>query len=528
MSGRWLTSSKRVRRRSLVAKSIGTIVAEIAIAHTDRPALWAKGELLSYRQLFERAQSMAAAFQDAGTRPGDRVAILSERSTTPYIAILGTLLAGAAYVPLNVRYPEARNRRIIESSGASVLLCSDLQEAAARRVLNNLSDIVLVTATNALTTRPNTVGGHSKADAGKLAYVFFTSGTTGVPKGVPISHKNVLAYLRGIKSFVQIAPDDRVMQVVDLTFDLSVHDIFMAWTAGACLYSIPENGTLLCTRFVEEHSGTHCLCVPSAAALVNQAGLLTAGSMATLKYSLFCGEALPGVVAENWAAAAPNSKIFNIYGPTEATVAFSASRYIPGQNNPPAIVSLGEPFPEQRMGLFDENACLVNDGVGEICLSGSQLTDGYWDAPKITAERFFFTEGERWYRTGDLGRYVAGEGYAFLGRADRQVKIRGYRVELQEIENAVCKATGSDLAAVVLWPLDKSGAAMGNIAFVVGGAIDQNALARVSAMLPDYMVPSRIEQLAEMPLNANGKIDHRALSEAVVGRQKSDQESVDG
>ena len=508
-------------------KSLGTIVAEIAVAHGDRPALWAKGEQLSYRQLLEQAESMAAAFQHAGALPGDRVAILSERSTTPYVAILGTLLAGAVYVPLNVRYPELRNRRIIEGSGASVLLCSDLQEVNGRRILNDLSNIVLVNATSALATPRINVGSHAKADFGKFAYVVFTSGTTGIPKGVPISHENVLAYLRGIKSFVQICSNDRVMQVVDLTFDLSVHDIFLAWTTGAGLYSIPENGTLLCTRFIEEHSGTHCLCVPSAAALINQAGLLTAGSMATLKYSLFCGEALPGVVAENWATAAPNSKIFNIYGPTEATVAFSALCYVPGQYDPPAIVSLGEPFPEQRMGLFDE-ACRVDHGVGEICLAGSQLTEGYWNAPKITAERFFYAEGERWYRTGDLGRYVPGEGYAFLGRADRQVKIRGYRVELQEIENAVCKATGSDLAAVVLWPLDKSGAAMGNVAFVVGGVIDQNALARVSAMLPDYMVPSKIEQLTEMPLNANGKIDHRALSEAVVARQKSDQESLDG
>jgi len=318
------------------------------------------------------------------------------------------------------------------------LLCSDRQEADARRMVDRLTDITMICARNALTTSSSEKH-HAdlEVDAASLAYVFFTSGTTGTPKGVPITHANVLSYLRGIKSFIEIGPDDRVMQVVDLTFDLSVHDIFLAWTAGACLISIPENGTLLCTRFVEEHSGTHWLSVPSAAALVKQTGLLTSGSMPTLKYSLFCGEALPGTVAENWATAAPNSKIFNIYGPTEATVAFSAAPYVPGQAYPPAIVSLGSAFPEQRMGLFDENGCRIDDGVGEICLAGSQLTDGYWNAPQITAERFFKAEGERWYRTGDLGKFVPGEGYAFLGRSDRQVKIRGYRVELQEIENAV-------------------------------------------------------------------------------------------
>ena len=510
-------------------KSLGTIIAEIAVANPDRPALWAKGELVTYHQLLESASRLAFEFRSAGVCHGDRVAILSERSTTPYIAILGALLAGAAYVPLNVRYPEERNRRILESSGASILLCSDRQEADARRMVDRLTDITMICARNALTTfSSEKLHADLEVDAASLAYVFFTSGTTGTPKGVPITHANVLSYLRGIKSFVEIGPDDRVMQVVDLTFDLSVHDIFLAWTAGACLFSIPENGTLLCTRFVEEHSGTHWLSVPSAAALVKQTGLLTPGSMPTLKYSLFCGEALPGTVAENWATAAPNSKIFNIYGPTEATVAFSAAPYVPGQAYPPAIVSLGSAFPEQRMGLFDENGCRIDDGVGEICLAGSQLTDGYWNAPQITAERFFEAEGERWYRTGDLGKFVPGEGYAFLGRSDRQVKIRGYRVELQEIENAVREAAASDIAAVVLWPLDKSGAAMGNLAFVVGGVVDGTTLARVGERLPDYMVPSKIERLAALPLNANGKIDHRALGAAVVERLQSGREDFDG
>ncbi len=482
--------------------------------------------MLSYGKLIGSAQKIAASLRHCGLTTGDRVAIFSERSTTPYVAILGTLLAGCAYVPLNVRFPEDRNRRILDSSGAKVLLCSDLQEASARHILGDRSEIVMMTASQSIGGPQSTINPSEIATENDLAYVFFTSGTTGAPKGVPITHGNVLAYLRGIKSCIEVAPGDRVMQVVDLTFDLSVHDIFLAWTEGACLISIPENGTLLCTRFVEEHSGTHWLSVPSAAALVNQTGLLTAGSMPSLRYSLFCGEALPGAVAESWATAAPNSEIFNIYGPTEATVAFSASRYTPGQPDPPAIVSLGESFPEQRMGLFDENNERSREQLGEICLSGSQLTDGYWNAPTITGERFFEAEGHRWYRTGDLGKYVPGEGYAFLGRADRQVKIRGYRVELQEIENAIREVTGSNLAAVVLWPFDESGAAMGTVGFIVGGTVNLDTNNRLGAMLPDYMIPSSIEQLTDMPLNANGKIDHRALGEVALGSQSGVQNGL--
>ena len=494
-------------------EDLGSAVAEIARTYSTRPALWAKGELLTYGELLARAGGMARARRQSGATPAERGAIPSERTTTAYAGILAALIAGAAYVPLNLRFPADRNRRILESSGARALICSDPQAEAGRALTAGLADVRLLVGSQSGAGPTESLP--CEEEAGKLAYVFFTSGTTGDPKGVPISHENVFAYLRGISTMTDVTSDDRVMQAVDLTFDLSVHDIFLAWTSGACLYSIPENGTLLCTRFVEEHGGTHWLSVPSAAALVKQAGLLTPGSMPSLKYSFFCGEALTGAVAENWAAAAPNSEIINIYGPTEATVAFSACRYMPGQAQPPAVVSLGEAFPEQHMGLFSEAGESVQDGVGEICLSGSQVTEGYWNAPEITAERFFEADGRRWYRTGDLGRYVSREGYAYLGRADRQVKIRGYRVELQEIENAVRKATACDLVAVIPWPLEESGAALGCVAFIVGGSTG-DALERLRELLPDYMVPSSIEQITEMPLNANGKIDHRALSQAML------------
>ena len=496
-------------------KDLGSAVAAVARTHAERPALWAKGELLTYGELLARAGQIASRLQQTGVGSGDRVAILSERSTAAYVAILGVLLAGATYVPLNLRFPPQRNRRIIETSGASALVCSNGQQPAVGELLDGLAGVELLVPD--AYAEPARGEFPCERSAGKLAYVFFTSGTTGIPKGVPISHDNVFAYLRGIGTLTKVAADDRVMQVVDLTFDLSVHDIFLAWTSGACLYSIPENGTLLCTRFVEEHAATHWLSVPSTAALIKQSGLLVPESMPSLKYSFFCGEALTGAVAEAWAEAAPNSEIINIYGPTEATVAFSAYRYAAGQADPPAVVSLGEPFPEQHMALFSDDGRRTEDAVGEICLSGSQVTEGYWNAPEITAERFFDAEGRRWYRTGDLGRYVAGEGYSYLGRADRQVKIRGYRVELQEIENAVRKATSCDLAAVLPWPLEDSGAALGCVAYVVGGSVSASALEQVRAQLPDYMVPSSIEQIAEMPLNANGKIDHRALVEAMLG-----------
>jgi amino acid adenylation domain-containing protein len=507
---------------------VGRLVLETARAYPDRPALWARGETLTYDELIQRAGSMATLLARNAIGADDRVAILSERTTTAYAAIVATLINGSAYVPLNPRFPAQRNRQILESSGARALICSEAQRAMLDEIGGSLPDLEMVILPESGSASPIDVRQLLATDLmpidintrfncevapGDLAYLFFTSGTTGVPKGVPITNGNVLAYLRGIRSTCDVGPEDRLLQVVDLTFDLSVHDMFLAWTSGASLFSAPENATLLGSRFVAEHDITFWLSVPSAAALIKQAGLLDAGCMPSLRYTFFCGEALTGPVAEAWAAAAPNSTVINIYGPTEATVAFSAFRYEPGQAEPPAVVSLGHPFPEQEMGLFDSAGHPREDDTGEICLSGSQVTSGYWDAPQLTAERFFEAQGRRWYRTGDLGRYVPGEGFSYLGRADRQVKIRGYRMELQEVEAAVRKATGCDVAAVLPWPIAESGSVLGCIAFVVGPEVPATALEQCRELLPEYAVPSSILTVNEMPLSANGKVDYRALAD---------------
>jgi D-alanine--poly(phosphoribitol) ligase subunit 1 len=514
--------------RSPGLATIGKLILEQARSSPERRALWARGKFLTYGELIAQAGAMAMLLAENGIGADDRVAILSERTTTVYAALVSALLNGSAYVPLNPRFPPKRNRQILESSGARALICSESQRIKLNDIVGGLPDLELLILPEsevrsahglrqllATDLPPCDVNTRFNCEVapGELAYLFFTSGTTGEPKGVPITNANVLAYLRGIRSVCQVGAEDRLLQVVDLTFDLSVHDMFLAWTSGALLFSASENATLLGSRFVAEHEITSWLSVPSAAALIKQAGLLRPACMPSLRFSFFCGEALTGAVAEAWAAAAPNSAVINIYGPTEATVAFSAFRYQPGQADPPAVISLGMPFPEQAMALFDDAGRPAASDSGEICLSGSQVTTGYWNAPQLTAERFFEWEGTRWYRTGDVGRFVPGEGFAYLGRVDRQVKIRGYRMELQEVEAAVRQVTGCDLAAVVPWPIDESGAALGCIAFVVGVEVAATALEQCRELLPDYAVPSRILTIDEIPLNANGKRDYRALSQ---------------
>ena len=313
-----------------------------------------------------------------------------------------------------------------------------------------------------------------------------------------------------------------MLQCVDLTFDLSVHDMFLTWLNGGALYSAPDNSSIFAPRLIARHGLTACLLVPSTAARALQEGLLGAGKMPSLRHSLFAGEALPVSIVEAWSASAPNSAVFNLYGPTEGTIHTSWYKVDPSRELKMPVVPIGWPVGEQRMELFDAGKPVPAGETGEIYLTGPQMTPGYWKAPALDAEKFTMIDGTRWYRTGDLGRYVDEFGVIFGGRADRQVKIRGYRVELQEIEGALRKASGSEQVAVLAWPLTAEGIAEGCVGFVVGAQRDVPSIRRLCRdALPVYMVPSDVFAVDELPLNANGKTDYKALyrhSTLAIGR----------
>jgi amino acid adenylation domain-containing protein len=510
-------------------QNIAAQFLDVVKLYPDRTALWCLGDEFTYSELKDAAASIAAVIKQSCPSAKDiKVAILSERTSCAYTAVLGTLLAGAAYVPLNPRFPLERNRSILESSGSNVLICDAHNQNLITELVCDLSHEIIVILPESDNSgnylgrfllkadMPGEVSDQVLVqDCGldSLAYLFFTSGSTGRPKGVPISHRNLQAYLRNLMALVQVTKEDRIIQLVDLTFDLSVHDMFVTWLSGATLYSVPERATLMAGRFVEDHDITGWLSVPSTAGLLKQAGILVPGAFPSLRFTLFCGETLTGTVAEAWCASAPNSLLYNLYGPTEATVAFSSYLYEPKQVDPPTNVPIGHPFGGQFMALFDSNNCRSNPGeAGEICLSGSQVTSGYWKSPDLNLTKFFKAEGKIWYRTGDLGKIHPDYGYLFGGRVDHQVKIRGYRVEIQEIEAVVRKASGRDVVAVVPWPVTADQGATGCIAFISGPQDDCEVIRAICIKsLPEYMVPTNIIFLNEMPLNSNGKVDYTQL-----------------
>jgi acyl-coenzyme A synthetase/AMP-(fatty) acid ligase len=282
----------------------------------------------------------------------------------------------------------------------------------------------------------------------------------------------------------------------------------MAWENGARLCAMEPIELLAPNKYLERNGITVWFSVPSVAALLRKRRRLEPGSLPTLRWSLFCGEALPRESAEQWQAAAPGSIVENLYGPTELTIACTVHRWDP-QSSPAACVQdnvpIGLPYPGLYPLVVDELLRPVPEGeIGELCMAGPQTTPGYWQAPEITADRYFTHEGRTYYRTGDLVRLQGGE-YVCLGRNDQQVKVGVYRIELGEIE-AVLRRAGAVEAVALLWPDADT------ITAVVSGAEDTVALLDAcDTALPGYMRPRSVHVVEEMPVNGNGKIDRPAL-----------------
>jgi len=271
-------------------------------------------------------------------------------------------------------------------------------------------------------------------------------------------------------------------------------------------------------RFARAQRVTVWFCVPALAALMRRKGSLEPGSLPSLRWSLFCGEALPRASAEAWQAAAPHSIVENLYGPTELTIACTAYRW-EGERSAAScvdgVVPIGRPNPGLDAAVVDGALRSVAEGEpGELLVSGPQAVEGYWRSPQQTAEKFAALPGSdaRWVRTGDRVRRLPGGDLVYLGRLDAQIQVRGHRVELGAVEAELRRAPRVIEAAALGWPVVE-GNAEGIVAFVSGAGLDREAIAAsVRAQLPAYMAPQEIRTVDALPHNANGKIDRAALA----------------
>ena len=500
-----------------------------------RPALEVPGSTLTYGELARRARAIASALleHDADSQP-QLTAVLGQRSATAFAGVLAALARGHGYVPLNPQFPPRRNRTMLERSDCRALVVDSTSVRCVDGLVDGLDrELVIIVPDAEDVVRQarrwaphHVLGARDLGDGdtaevppvhpGDPAYLLFTSGSTGTPKGVLVTQGNVRAFLDAAARRYGITPDDRFSQTFNLTFDLSVFDLFVAWDNGACVCCPSEKSLLKPSDFIRASQLSVWFSVPSIALFMRRLGVLKADSFPTLRWSLFCGEALPVDVARDWANAASSSIVENLYGPTEATIACAAYRWASTKSVGEAqlgIVPIGHPFPGMSTLVADDHFREVQPGeVGELLLSGSQVVQGYWRDDAATSAAFVSVNGNAYYRTGDRVRRPYDNGpLAYVGRLDDQVKVLGHRVELGEIEAVLREETGVDAAVAVGWPRSPAGVA-GIAAFVAAENIDLSALRnRLALRLPSYMVPRELRLVTEMPLNANGKWDRGAL-----------------
>ena len=501
----------------------------------DRPAVLVDGKQLTYGELHESATRVAATLERHGGSSG-LCGVLAYRSAAAFMGVLGSLLAGKGYVPLNRTFPTERTVAMFERAECDSLVVDPgslpqlekLLDRAEKRVLVLLPEVEDVRSLKQRWPNHSFTGSRDLALAREwqepqaqpdgIAYLLFTSGSTGVPKGVMVSERNVTSFLDYMVERYAITEEDRLSQMFDMTFDLSVFDMFVAWERGACVCCPSQKTLIKPGKFIQDAELTVWFSVPSVAVFMKQLGMLKPGQYPRLRWSLFCGEPLPISSASAWLEAAPNSILENLYGPTELTIACTLYRWNASRSADEAemgIVPIGFPYPGMKVMVADENLNEVSPGKeGELLMNGPQMSLGYWKDAEKTAAAFLRPPGktETYYRTGDRVRRPTGDQpLTHLGRIDFQVKVQGHRVELGEIEAVVRKHSGFDGVVAVGWPVTPSG--YGGIEVFIEGAGDgkdglRNAVANE---LPEYMVPKKFHYMSRLPRNVNDKFDRKAM-----------------
>ncbi|MEH2279392.1 MAG: amino acid adenylation domain-containing protein [Nostoc sp.] len=520
-------------------KTLVDLFEEQVRKNPDNQAVFFELKSLTYQELNQKANQLAYyLIHNYQIQPDTLIGICVERSLEMIIGVLGILKAGGAYVPIDPNYPQERINFMLEDSGISVLLTQSLlldnlhldnlekpchviclddvsrkDEDTCVGGFPDLSKVSVAKTRQRVTGVPPVIATAAqrniipKSTPDDLAYVIYTSGSTGRPKGVMIEHKAIVNLALGWTETFQVQTHSRVLQFGSFSFDLSIGEIATALSAGACLY-LAHQDTLLpgqsLVDFLTQHKITHIFLPPSALAILPKATLSNLQSIGV------GGEACSAELVSQWGR---GRRFYNCYGPTECTVIVAMALCQLNGKKPP----IGKPSPNLRIYILDAHNQPLPPGIpGELSIAGVGLARGYLNRPEITDQKFIevelFGKTERIYQTGDLARWNTDGNLEYLGRIDEQVKLRGFRVELGEIESLLLQHQSVKEAIVILYEADNTHRL---IAYITEAEKSVDLAVEVKEYLknrlPNYMIPSQIMVLEQLPLTANGKLDRRAL-----------------
>ncbi len=466
-------------------------------------AVYIDEQYYTYQELFNVVHAIYSILP-VDTHP-NHIGVYCNNDIYTYASILAIKLFGAAYIPLNSSFPVERNKNIIRQCTPSFLLSSlNNEETTAFSFLLdviNTKEVAIKKVNYDKTFRYAQSNQH-------LSYILFTSGTTGEPKGVPVSKANTNSFFNHMLATYAFNGSDRFLQVFDLTFDVSVFSFFTPLLCGGCCYVLPSDGVkyLKILECLQKFEITVVAMVPTLLTYIKQ--YLSQIQLPHLRYSIFAGDVLYNNLAMLWQLSVPNAKVFNMYGPTECTIVCSS--YTVNENDRLPNESI-KPLPIGK--LFDKHDFLIIDNddkrceKGELCIAGCQVIDGYIN--NENSEKFLVEGDKKYYKTGDLVSLNLEGDLVFHGRVDSQVKINGYRVELMEIEKAIITLTKCN--CVVVHSLNHTN--LGQlVAYIETNGINEEKLkGDLRSLLPIYMIPNAYIAIEKFKLNANGKIDKNFL-----------------
>lgn len=503
----------------------------------DALALVLKDQRITYAQLDAWSNQLARHLHAAGCRRGDRVCLLLPKSIPAIVAILGTLKADCVYVPMDISSPATRLQVMVETCESRCILAVGASAGRLRELQAGLAqplpvgwldaapppaDLAVAFRWDDLAAMPATALDYQNQPS-DLAHILFTSGSTGVPKGVMITHENVWHFTTWGTRYFDFQPGERISGHPPLIFDLSTFDIYGSLSAGCTLYLVTPEMSVLPNKladFIREAELTQWFSVPSLLNYMAKFDVIRPDDFPAMKRLLWCGEAFPTPALIHWMKRLPHVTFTNLYGPTEATIASSYYTMPACPADEKELVSIGVACDGEELLVLDDQLKPLPVGeIGDLYIRGIGLSPGYWRDEAKTAAAFVPNPADptdRIYKTGDLANFGA-DGLVYLhGRADSQIKSRGYRIELGEIERALHSLPGLKESAIVA--VDTGGFEGATICCAyapeAGAEVTIPELRKsLAALIPSYMLPALWLCLPVLPQNANGKIDRKNLRE---------------